>query len=356
MNNRHLHSISNRSKPTIPAGFQKPVRLYLDNLMARNYSKLTVCSQSKQLRYFAGFCVRQGVKHPQAVSPDTIVAYQLSICRRLKQDGQPLAASTQRQWLTAVFCFFRFLLRIKFIARNPAAELQMPRTEHRLPKAVFSWSDIERIIAIPDINQPVGLRDRAILEVFYSTGIRRTELCQLNLSDVDFSRKVVRVEQGKGKKDRYVPIGRRALAWIEYYLKEGRQMLGRTQDNDAMFISLNGTRMVPDCLGMRMHALIHQAHPGKEGSCHVSRHSFATALMDNGCDIRHIQLMMGHSKLETTAIYLHLGIHDLKAAHEKYHPSNRCDPRKMPPSFSNDSSKQLWLDLRFKPGPARHYQ
>jgi len=99
--------------------------------------------------------------------------------------------------------------------------------------------------------------------------------------------------------------------------------------------------------------LVHRAHIGKDGSCHAFRHSFATALLENGCDVRHIQLMMGHAKLETTAIYLHLSIHDIKAAHEKFHPASRCDPKKMPPSFSPGAQKQLLLNLQFKPCPQR---
>ena len=349
MNTIHARQKSKRQKLEPPVGFRKLFKHYLDNLLSRNYSELTLASQAKQLRYFACYCSQHGVKRPQKVTSETIAAYQLQIHLKIKPNGRHLAIGTQCQLLNTVSTFYRHLARSKILATNPAAELQMPRAEYRLPKVVFSCADIERIIAVPDINLPVGLRDRAILEVFYSTGIRRTELCQLNVTDVDFSRHVLRVEQGKGKKDRYVPIGRRALAWTESYLKDSRQLLGRTQDNTALFISANGTRLVPDCLGMRLRILVQQAHIGKDGSCHAFRHSFATALLENGCDVRHIQLMMGHAKLETTAIYLHLSIHDIKVAHEKYHPASRCDPKKMPPSSLPGARKQLLLNLQFKP-------
>jgi integrase/recombinase XerD len=353
MNTIHARHKSNHQKPATPTGFKKLFKHYLDNLLSRNYSELTLASQAKQLRYFACYCSHHGVKRPQKVTRETIAAYQLQLHMRTRPDGRSLAAGTQRQWLTTILSFFRHLTRTQIITSNPAAEMQMPRSEHHLPKAIFDCSDIERIIAIPDINSPAGLRDRATLEVFYSTGIRRAELCHLNLTDVDFSRHVLRVEQGKGRKDRYVPVGRRALAWIEFYLKEARQMLGRTQDKTALFISANGTRLGPDCLGLRMRMLVRRARLGKEGSCHAFRHSFATALLENGCDVRHIQVMMGHSKLETTAIYLHLSIQDIRAAHEKFHPASRCDPKKMPPSFSPGAQKQLLLNLQFKPCPQR---
>src|ERR1017187_10851834 len=128
---------------------------------------------------------------------------------------------------------------------NPAAELEMPRTEHRLPKAVLSPAEIERVMLVPEVKKPLGLRDRAILEVFYSTGVRRMELCHLDLTDLDFDNRLLCVRQGKGKKDRYVPIGKRALAWVKAFLQEGRPRLGSQQDPHALFVGAQGRRMVP---------------------------------------------------------------------------------------------------------------
>jgi integrase/recombinase XerD len=337
----------------IPAGFVKPLKLYLDNLISRNYSQQTIASQAKLLRYFGNSCARQRVMSPEVVTRQTITAYQKQLHSRLKPDGHVMAINTQRQWLTAVSSFFRFLTRVHLIPANPAGDMEMPRVEHRLPKSILTSTDVERVIAVPEVSTPVGLRDRAILEVFFSTGIRRTELCNLNLTDVDFVRGILRVEQGKCHKDRYVPIGRRALAWLDKYIKEARPMLGRARDATALFLSANGTRVQPDCLSLRLRKLIRAGAVGKGGSCHAFRHSFATALLENGCDVRHIQLMMGHSKLETTAIYLHLGLHDVKAAHEKFHPTSRCDPSKMPPSSPFGSGKQLLLELKFNSFPRR---
>jgi integrase/recombinase XerD len=202
----------------------------------------------------------------------------------------------------------------------------MPRKEFRLPRAILNVSEVEKVISKPDITTSFGLRDRAILEVFYSTGIRRGELCNLNLGDVDFERRVMRVQQGKGRKDRYVPIGRRALLWLEKYLLKSRPHLGRRQDDQALFLGIHGQRVVPGRLAGHIHGIISRARLGKTGSCHMFRHTFATLLLENGCDLRHIQLMMGHVKLETTAMYLHLSMHELKAAHEKFHPA-RLSPK-----------------------------
>jgi integrase/recombinase XerD len=250
-----------------------------------------------------------------------VANYQVHLHNYRKRDGGFLVASTQRQWLTAVVNFFGWMTRKGIISVNPATYLEMPRTEFRLPKAVLSAHDVERVLKVPDTTSLFGLRDRAILEVFYSTGIRRNELCKLELTDVDFNRGILRVGQGKGKRDRYVPIGDRALLWLERYLTKSRPSLGGSADASALFLGKRGQRVHPGRLASHVHGLIDRARLGKSGSCHMFRHAFATILLENGCDLRHIQAMLGHAKLETTALYTHLNMHDLKAAHQRFHPA-----------------------------------
>ena len=161
----------------------------------------------------------------------------------------------------------------------------------------------------------------------------RSELCQLNQGDLDFDRGVVRIEQGKGNKDRYVPIGERAVRWIEKYLVEVRPKLCPALNEPALFLNTLGTRMNPNRLGSQVHEIISAAGIGKKGSCHLFRHTFATLLLENGCDVRYVQEMLGHSKLETTAVYTHVSIRMLKAMHAKYHPAKlpaACDPEPNP--------------------------
>jgi integrase/recombinase XerD len=304
---------------------RKSTPAYLEHLAIRNYSPQTILSQSKQLRHFREFCTELGIKSATQVTRQIVADYQAHLFHH-------------RQWLTAVASFMSWLTRRGLIATNPASDLEMPRTEHRLPKAILTTNEVERVLRIPDTGTPFGLRDRAILEVFYSTGIRRNELCRLNLTDLDFERGVVRVEQGKGRKDRYVPIGDRALDWVTKYLTHSRPRLGKISDQVALFLGTKGQRVHPGRLASHIHDLILRARLGKTGSCHLFRHSFATALLENGCDIRHIQAMMGHAKLETTAIYIHLNMRDLKTAHEKFHPAklprdkgvrSAADPRQL---------------------------
>lgn len=309
------------NSPPVAQSIEQCLESYLERLSIRSYSCQTVESQTKQLRFFRRFCETQSILKISAITRATVESYQRHVFHHRKRDGGSLAISTQKQWLGAVVSFLAWATRQGLVQVNPATDLEMPRQEHRLPKAVLSPAAVEKVLAIPDTKQPFGLRDRAILEVFYSTGIRRTELCNLNVSDVNHERGIVRVVRGKGRKDRYVPIGSRALWWLQKYLVQARPNLGSTQDRNALFLGVHGQRVHPGRLASHVHSLIVRAGVSETGSCHVFRHSFATALLENGCDLRHIQGMLGHSKLETTAIYLHLSVRDLKAAHEKFHPA-----------------------------------
>jgi len=323
------------------------VQDYLQQLAVRNFSPQTILSQRKQLWLFQQFCENQGVAYPSKITRSAVEAFQLHVHLYRKKDGVPLAASTQRQWLTAVKGFCTWLVRRDVIERNPAGDLQMPRAERRLPKGVFAPAEVERVLAVPDVSSPFGLRDRAILEVLYSTGIRRNELCNLDLSDVQFERGLLHIRQGKGHKDRFVPIGARALAWAEAYLHEARHHLGCTQDPDALFVGKHGHRVHPSRLAANVHKLIARARVGKVGSCHMFRHAFDTALLENGCDLPHIQAMLGHAKLETTAIYLHVGLRDVKAAHQKHHPANRPGTGSLPEQVQS-REEQLELGLKVR--------
>ena len=219
----------------------------------------------------------------------------------------------------------------------------MPRKEHRLPRVILSHSEVETVLAVPDTSKRFGLRDRAILEVFHSTGIRRSEICNLNLTDVDFGRELVCIRLGKGRKDRYVPIGKRALMWIEQYVVKARPFLGATQDKDSLFVGMQGKRVNPARLASHVHRIVLRSGIGKKGSCHLFRHAFATALLENGCDLSHIQAMLGHAKLETTAIYIHLNMRDLKAAHRKFHPTSVNFDEVTPPMAIRNEFRQQFF-------------
>jgi len=179
------------------------------------------------------------------------------------------------------------------------------------------------VLACPDVRRRLGLRDRAILETFYSTGIRRLELIRLRLSDLESERGVVLIREGKGRRDRVVPIGARALKWIGKYLEVARPRWATPTDSGCLFLTQRGNRIRENRLSEMIRGYIRAAGLGKEGSCHVFRHTMATLLLENGADIRVVQEILGHASLATTALYTHVAISRIKQVHSATHPAER---------------------------------
>ncbi|WP_189517688.1 tyrosine-type recombinase/integrase [Cerasicoccus arenae] len=223
--------------------------------------------------------------------------------------------------LVAIKDFFRWLCRENEILHNPASELEMPRGERKLPKTPLTASEAERILNLPDITGPLGLRDRALLELLYSTGIRRMEAVRLALEDVQFERRMLAVRQGKGKKDRMTPIGERALSWLEKYLADSRPQLAHRSREQTLFLSAYGDALAPDYLSRLVIDYVKRAEVGKPGGCHLFRHTCATLMLENGADIRFIQQLLGHANLSTTQIYTDVSISQLQRVHAMTHPA-----------------------------------
>jgi integrase/recombinase XerD len=298
---------------------------YLDALRSRNYSEDTVETRAVDLNLFLGWAAERDVARAGQVTRPILEAYQRWLWRYEKPNGQRLGWSTQRAKLGTLKDFFRWLTRQDVILHNPASELELPRPEKRLPQAALSLAEVERLLGVPNIADPLGVRDRAILEVFYSTGLRRAELCRLEMADVSADRRTVTVRRGKGKKDRVVPVGERALAWVERYVREVRPRLCLDTRTAALFLSGYGEAFNPDVVSRMVTAWIAQAGlgVGKKGSCHLLRHSCATHMLEGGADIRYIQQLLGHESLETTAIYTEVSIRQLQEVHARCHPTGR---------------------------------
>lgn len=320
-----LASALDPQPPDDPQGLLYLIGRYLEYLRVRNFSPQTVYGRGKVLRYFRLYGQQLGLTQARQITRAVILNYQAYLFHYRKADGTALSIGTQKAWLAVIVSFFSYLTREGLALYNPASDLELPRREYRLPKAVLSASEVEAVMNVPDLDTPLGIRDRAILEVFYSTGIRRQELCRLNQGDLDVDRGLVRIEQGKGKKDRYAPIGERAIQWVEKYLVDVRPRLCPALNEPALFLNTLGQRINVNRLGSHVHEIIRQAGIGKTGSCHLFRHTFATLLLENGCDVRYVQEMLGHSKMETTAIYTHVSVRALKEAHTRHHPGKLPD-------------------------------
>ncbi|HXP63502.1 MAG TPA: site-specific tyrosine recombinase XerC [Dongiaceae bacterium] len=304
-----------------PQGLLYLVARYLEHLRVHHFSPQTVYTRSKVLRPFRSFCEQAGLTQARQVTRAVIFNYQSYLYHYRKKDGEPLAVETQNHALSIVAGFFGWLTKQSLLLYNPASDLEYGRTSRRLPHALLSPAEIESVLNVPDLAKPTGLRNRAVLEVLYSTGMRRAELCQLNKGDVDFDRGFVWIEQGKGGKDRVVPIGERALQWLEKYLLEARPLLCSAVSEPAVFINTKGVRVNPNRIGSQVRYIFRAAGITRRGSCHLFRHTMATQLLEAGCDIRYIQAMLGHSSLESTRVYTHVTIAHLKAVHERFHPA-----------------------------------
>lgn len=293
---------------------------YLQWLLERNYSTRTVQSRRYALEDFLQWCRDRDLIRSDSITKPVLESYQRFLYRYRKVNGKPLGFSTQRGKLSGLKDFFRWLCRQNYLLYNPASELELPRPEKRLPEEPLSAQQLEAIFALPDLVDLLGLRDRAILELFYSTGMRRSELVALEVSAVNLERFTIQIRQGKGKKDRVVPSGLRALFWVERYLQEVRPHLLLNNAEQALFITSYGERFHADFLSRLVASYIKRANIGRTGSCHLFRHTCATHMLENGADIRFIQQLLGHEKLETTQIYTEVSIRQLKEVHTRTHP------------------------------------
>ena len=296
---------------------------YLENLAVRNYTADTIEGRKDALKVFLLWSIERDLTEPNAITKLILESYQRHLWRWKKQNGKPLGISTQRGRLSTVKDFFAYLVKSNHIPANPASELEMPRSEKRLPKEPLGLHQIQAIIAVPDISDPLGLRDRAMLELFYSAGLRRSELAKLSVEDLNRERQTLQIRQAKHHKDRVVPVGNRALHWLERYLEESRPKLLLQPNEKALFLSSYGEAFNPDVLSRMVTQFIKKAEIERPGSCHLLRHTCATHMLEGGADIRFIQQLLGHEKLETTAIYTQVSIEQLKAVHAQTHPAEK---------------------------------
>jgi integrase/recombinase XerD len=293
---------------------------YLAHMGAVGQSPHSVTGSRVALSRFIRWCQERSVTRPSQVDRPLVERYQQSLFHHRKGNGEPLAAQSQKLLLSPVRFWFRWMVRQGYLPYSPAADLEMPRVARRLPKAILSAQEAEAVLAVPDVNTATGLRDRAILETFYSTGIRRMELTRLSVQDVDRERGTVMIREGKGKKDRMIPIGERALAWIAAYRDRARPDLVGEMDDGTLFLNELGKPLAPNHLTMLVGEYVRRSGIGKEGACHLWRHTMATLMLENGADTRYIQAMLGHASLETTQIYTKVSIRALKAIHTATHP------------------------------------
>ncbi|MSP96752.1 MAG: site-specific tyrosine recombinase XerD [Betaproteobacteria bacterium] len=235
-----------------------------------------------------------------------------------KPGTRGIRASTQARIHSSFKRFYQYALRGGRVAADPTLNLDAPKKPARFPKTL-SESDVEALLGVPDVDTPLGLRDRAMLEVLYASGLRVTELVTLKATGVSLDMGVVRV-LGKGSKERLVPLGEEAIAWLERYQRTARMNLLNGRASDYVFVAGHGGPMTRQAFWQLIKRHAAQAIPGVALSPHTLRHAFATHLLNHGADLRVVQMLLGHADISTTQIYTHVAHERLKALHQKHHP------------------------------------
>lgn len=289
-------------------------RFFIYLKVEKRLSLNTLAAYGHDLAVYADFMTGRG-----CAGPDTVAADDLSDhLRHLTEAG--LVARSRSRALSAIRRFHRYLIKEKLASNDPSGNILSPKLPRKLPK-LLSLEEVGALLAAPGSNNPKGLRDTALLELFYASGLRVSELCGLNLAQLDLRSGFVK-PLGKGQKERLVPIGEEAGAALDRYLSEARPALlcHAPKNSQAVFLSLGGRRLTRDAINKLMSRYALQIGLGRSLSPHMLRHSFATHLLENGADLRVVQTLLGHADIATTEIYTHLDHEHLRRIYQKAHP------------------------------------
>lgn len=302
---------------------------YAKHLAALNRAPKTIRQYVQWVERFFSFAAAIGVKTPADVTSAHLLAYQKHLADLVNRKGRISSVKVQNHHMIGIVLFLRYLCAEGILAHNPAQHVQYAKVPEQLPRDILSTAEIKKMLRAADVHTVMGYRDRAIMEVFYSTGIRKQELLNLTVDDVNLESGILMVRHGKGGKDRVVPLGRIAAKVLETYINGIRPTLlqiatlDRRSRQKALFLSLRGGPLSKNALAERIEHYRRVADIGHAVSPHTFRHSCATHMIRNRANIRHVQEMLGHVNLNTTQQYLHLTITDLKEAHHKFHPREK---------------------------------
>ncbi len=287
--------------------------LWLEDGLARN----SIEAYRRDLEQLGLWLARDRRGTLTAVDESALHAFFAERHRRAPGRRPPRSASDARL-LSSLRRFYQYCLRERRISEDPTLRLEPPKRTPRFPKSL-SEADVEALLAAPDTDSALGLRDRAMLETLYACGLRVSELVALKTVEVNLDAGVVRLF-GKGSKERLVPLGEEAVGWIDRYQREARPSLARHASSPALFVTARGAPMTRQAFWHLIRRYGARAVPGKALSPHVLRHAFATHLINHGADLRVVQMLLGHADISTTQIYTHVARERLKALHAKHHP------------------------------------
>ncbi len=294
---------------------QQAITDYLHHLAGLGHAATTLASSRNTLNLFAGYLKLQGITDMLQVTADIITDYKQQVM------ATTLAATTKQKRLRSVVRLFTWLKKTHALLINPAEGLADDIRVGRKIMPILTVEEVQKLLAQPDLSIQTGLRNRAIIELFYSSALRRSELCGLKVHDLDLSGRLVTVRSGKGGKDRIVPVGKTACHYLRCYLDEVRSgFAGKNPVNESLFLTHQGSTLAGGTIKDFLRRYQQQAGITKQRGSHILRRSCASHMLSGGADLRSIQELLGHEHLHTTQLYTFIAPVDLKEAHRQYHP------------------------------------
>lgn len=298
------------------------VHYYLQLCKARGQASDTLRGKYSGLKKFFMWCLTQNIRYIEQINLDVMDSYMEYLnCYRQTLKNTPLCLAQKRNLLTFVKTFIEKMHAKDILESNSLLHMELPSKGRTLPKALFTQIEIEKMLSFTLQFGTKGYRDRVIMETFYATGIRRTELLHLDIDDVNLSDNLLRVNYGKGRKERIVPISPRACEWIVLYLSKIRPMFASIASGSTLFLANNCKQYKPGKLSEMVGRYVRLSGMKRGGACHLFRHATATIMLDNGAELRHVQEMLGHADLSTTQIYTHVSRVKLSEVYNRSHPS-----------------------------------
>ncbi len=293
------------------------MNLYIDNfskylLYERELSKNTLESYKRDVTQFINFLMQKNIKDLKDTNKTTVLSYLLFLKKKQK------ATSTISRSLASIRSFYQFLLNEHYITKDPTIHLESPKSEKKLP-SVLTLKEVELLLSQPDQNNEKGIRDKAMLELLYATGMRVSELVALNEEDISLDMGYIKCSSHHSN-ERIIPIGSMAQKALEHYIKNSRPNLIRENDEKAAFVNYHGTRLTRQGFWKIIKVYTQKAKINKKITPHTLRHSFAIHLLQNGADLRSVQEMLGHSDISTTQIYTLMTKNKIKEVYNKTHP------------------------------------
>jgi integrase/recombinase XerD len=306
-----------------PVSLDALVQEFLKSLKVRNLSPDTVKGTAWKLGKFLDYLAGREITGVTSITKEVIATFQIEQYERINQMGRPNGVQHQNRMLSGVKQFMNYLKEYDYIVSDPAKDIQYAKEPKSLPRGILTASEARKILHAPDTKSVIGYRDRTILEILYTSGIRKDELITLTIGDVDYTDGFLRV-MGKGSKERVVPLGRIACRYLENYIKSVRPELLRDPFEKRLFLSGRGGRPLPKNTVWELtkrHAK--KAKIPKNVHPHTFRHTCATQMLRNKAHIRAVQELLGHESLNSTQIYTRVSIADLKEVHHNCHPREK---------------------------------